>query len=72
MNGIILIVLFLALTGLAYTFVVLFPLLGMILGLAKVHAKEQKKWEHVKEDLLNYEEGLGFTMADGGEQRDLR
>ena len=69
MNGVILIILFLLVAGVAYTFVVLFPLFGVVLGAAKIPVRAEKKCTIGRREFVKYENGLGLTMADGGEEK---
>lgn len=68
MNGIIFMTFFLALAGVAYMFVVIFPLLGIVFGVLKASTIVRRTVS--EKDFVKYEEGLGFTMADGGEKGD--
>lgn len=49
--------------GLAYIFVVIIPLIGILTGTGKAYYLIRKQGELKK---VNYCEDLGWTMADGG------
>ena len=55
---------------LAYTFTIFFPLFGIIRGGWKIMKMKALKGEAPV--IVNFNRGLGFTMADGGEKKEKK
>lgn len=71
MNAYIIILAGLIVVGVALTFVVIFPLLGVLVGGFKI-LLARARYGHAWEGTLNFHKRLGFTMADGGEKKEKR
>ncbi|MCS7280220.1 MAG: hypothetical protein NZ583_01125 [Desulfobacterota bacterium] len=69
MNPFVVMILSLAVFGIAYLFVVILPLAGVFVGLSKFALREEVKPVFANLEGVRFEEALGFTMADGGEPK---